>query len=417
MRFTPVMLALLLALSPGAVASAPTAPTTVQNPASVASAESDVSVAPSDTDTVGISTNGNTSAVMTLGTAPARTAFDSPSLSLGSSLSMDRKEFETQFDANVLDRQVRSAATVEKRKQILNRYRYRIENRIISLKATEQQATREFSNGTISRSEYLRTLGYIDSKAHQTRRAIDTLEQQASRTQFGFYARSLKTKMVELEGPVRDRIRKSMQGKTDPTRIHVSTTANGVVLSMVTNGQYVREVHRMDNRDPSVSSQISIDEAYRNVVNPRFPWATIEENRLSEAKRRYPSLNVLRFRYTHPHGDLTAYVDRGTEKIYHTVQYKQLTGQTPLPTGPSVSNTSNNVTITADRTYAGGPLRVKLTNATGDPVQGDVTVNGERIGQTNSEGLLWTLSPAEQFEVSATYDFHRVNVTTTPVKS
>jgi hypothetical protein len=58
---------------------------------------------------------------------------------------------------------------------------------------------------------------------------------------------------------------------------------------------------------------------------------------------------------------------------------------------------------------------VRLTNATGAPLRGEVTVAGERVGRTGPNGALWTLGPAEQFRVSATHDDTTVNVTATPV--
>jgi hypothetical protein len=119
----------------------------------------------------------------------------------------------------------------------------------------------------------------------------------------------------------------------------------------------------------------------------------------------------------HPHGSFSAYLDGGTEKIFKEVQQKRLTGDTPLPTGPSVTNSSENLTVTVNRTYAGGPLRVELTNETGAPVSGEVRIDGELVGRTNADGLLWTLSPADRFEVTASYDFRTVNLTATPVQS
>ncbi|NHN60839.1 MULTISPECIES: hypothetical protein [Halorussus] len=409
MRFIPVMLALLLALSPGAVAVQASAPT--------GSAAQPSAVAPT-ADAAQSADDRNTTNVMTLGTAPARTAFDAPSLALGSSLAMDRGEFRAELGVKALDRQLRAANSTEEKKQILNRYRYRIENRIISLKAAEQQATQAFSNGTISKSEYLRTLGAIDSEVTDVKRLITAMQARASAVpRFGMQteANTLKGKLVTVEGPIRDRISATMRGEQSPARVYVATAENGVVLSTIVNGEYVREIVRTDRRNPASSKDSSMTAARQSVI-AQYPW-TYNHSSFTGADSRYGTTNIYQITFQHDQGELVVYYDGGTESVFREIQYKRLTGQTPLPTGPAVSNTSENVTLTVNRTFAGGPLRVRLTNATGAPIQGEITVAGDAVGRTGSDGVLWTLGPAEQFRVSATHDFTTVNVTAAPVEA
>ncbi|NEU58478.1 hypothetical protein [Halorussus sp. MSC15.2] len=355
---------------------------------------------------------------MTLGTAPARTAFDSPSLALGSSLTMDRGEFRTELTVKSLGQQLQATDSVEKKKQALNRFRYRIENRIISLKANEQQATQAFSNGTISKSEYVRTLASIDAEVADIRKLITEMRTRANsvpRFEMQTEAHTLRGKLVSLEGPVRNRITAAIRGEEPPIRVYVGTGTNGIVLSTIVNGKYVREIVRHDRRNPAASGDSTLGSARKDIIN-QYRWAF--ENRKSTATNAlYGTNNIYRMQMTHTHGKLVVYYDGGTESVFREMQHKRLNGETPLPTGPSVSNTSENVTLTVNRTFAGGPLRVKLTNATGAPVQGDVTVAGDPVGRTNSDGVLWTLGPAEPSRVSATYDFTTVNVTAAPVES
>ncbi len=420
MRLTPVMLALLLALSPGAVAvqaSAPTAPAPARN-ASLTPVSMNDSLAQTDGGTIRLSVDGNTTNVTTLGSEPARTAFDTPSISLGSSLTINRDEFETKLNRNVLDRQLRSAETIEKKKQILNRYRYQIENHIISLKARERQATQAFTNGTISASEYLRTLGHIDAKAGEIRTLVDTLRSRADsipRVTMDTESYSLNGKLVMLEGPVRDRLSATVQGQKSSTRTYVATNEDGVVLASILNGQYVREIVRKDRRNPALSDKSTIGSARDSIIE-RYRWA-FDNRRSTGTNQQYGTNNIYRMWIKHTHGELVAYYDGGTESVFREIQYKRLTGDTPLPTGPSATNTSENLTVTVNRTYAGGPLRVELTNETGAPVSGEVRIDGELVGRTNAEGFLWTLSPADRFEVRASYDFRTVNLTATPVQS
>ena len=415
MRPIPVMLALLLALSPGAVAmqaSAPTAPA------------SDVAEQPATdgteqigNDTVQTAPDRNTTAVLTLGTDPARTGFDSPSLSLSDSLTMDREGFRTQLSITELDQQLASAETDEDKKRVLNRYRFQIENRIISLQAEEERVTNAFSNGSLSEREYLRSLGHVDAEAEEIRNAIDAMEERSrdvSQFSLNTEASTLKGKLVAVEGPVRNQIGRAVRGDVDGVEIYVATAETGVVLSTIVGDTYVREIVRTDLRDPSVSRQLSHIQAHDAVLD-HYGWASENIDSGGTNAFRFGSTNVFFVSVSHRHGELVAYIDGGTEEVFKEVQHKRLAGENSLPPGPGVVNTSENVTLTVNRTYPGGPLRVQLTNETGAPLQGQVTVGGESVGRTNSNGVLWTLGPAEQFEVTATYEDATVNVTTTPV--
>ena len=419
MRLIPVMLALLLALSPGAVALQVSAPTT---PASDTAEQTDTVLDQTDNDIVQPETDGNTTPVMTLGTDPARTAFGSPSLALGSSLAMSRSGFQTQLSVNALDQQLKDATNSEQKKRVLNRYRYRIENRIISLKATEKRVTQAFSNGTISERDYLHTLARIDAEAEEIRKVTRAIQERAGSIQdFGMpnIVRETNGKLVTLEGPVRDRISKSIRGTSSPTRVYVETADTGVVLSTMVGETYVREIIRTDRRDQSASGVMSLQET-QNKVFEAYPWAA--ENADGGYGTNPYGSNIYSVWIEHSHGKLVTYVDGGTEKVFKEVQYKRLTDKNSLPPGPGVQNTtstlatSQNVTLTVNRTYPGGPLRVKLTNATGAPLDGRITVAGEPVGRTHGDGILWTLGPAKQFRVSATYEDTTVNVTATPVK-
>jgi hypothetical protein len=405
------MLALLLALSPGAVAMQASAP---MSSASDAVAQSETSRI--DNDSLQTAPDGNTTTVMTLGADPARTGFDSPSLSLGDSLMMDRDGFKQRLSITELDQQLATAETDEQKSQILNRYRYRTESRIISLQAREERATNAFSNGTISEREYLTTLGRISVAASDIETVIDALNERSQSTRFSFDDDSLKAKMAPIQGPVRDQIADAIRGSAHQATIYVETADTGIVLSTIVNGQYVREVYRADNRDPSAQPSITVKEANEEVIQSRYPWISEPNQHWTGSERLvYRPIQVVRADYEYSHGNLTAYVDTGTAEVYREIQHKRLTGENSLPPGPGVVNASENLTLTVNRTYPGGPLRVKLTNETGAPLRSQVTVAGESVGRTNAEGILWTLGPVEQFEVTATHEDATVNVTATPV--
>lgn len=429
MRLAPVMLALLLALSPGAVAfhaAAPSAPASTENLSVVQSGTDSLSGAQSATGLrSGTQTNitlperdGNTTSVMMLGTEPARTAFDRPSLALGSSLGADHDGFRTQLSVNTLDEELAATDNVENEKQILNRYRYQIENRIISLEAKERQRTLAFSNGSLSKSKYLRALGQIDSEVDEIQTLIDAMQTRAqSVRQFNMdtEASTLEGQLVNLDGPVRDRLGQIVRGQAPSTQVYVETAESGVVLSTIVGDTYVREIVRTDRYNPGASNQMSLQDVRQEIEN-QYSW-TASNMESSGIDSKYGTTNVYEMWFDHSQGRLVVYYDGGTESVFKEVQHKQLVGSQSTPTGPSVTNSSANLTLTVNRAYSGGPLRVKLTNATGTPLQGEITVDGETIGRTSQNGILWTLGPVEQFQVNATYDDRAVNATVTPIDS
>jgi len=410
MRITPVMLALLLALSPGAAAIQPAAPLAPVADGRVGT-----------TDVVRPAMNENTTAVLTLGADPDRTAFDSASVSLGRALAADRASVETEISVGSLDEQLAAAGSERRKKQVLTRYRYQIENRVISLRSDERRATEAFSNGSLSASAYVRTLGRIDAEAEHVRHTVQALQTRAQQLpDFGMpnVDTSMQVRLLSVEGPVRDRISKSLRGTRDPVRVHVSAANRSVALSMIRDGEYVREVVRPDRRDSGTTESLTVGRAF-NLVLEQYPW--VRNNTAGGSSSQYSPTDVYDVTVNHNHGNFTASLDAGTGKIFKEIQYKRLDGQRSLPPGPGVRNTtsrafgSENVTLTVNRTYPGGPLRTKLTNDTGAPLDGTITVDGEPVGRTGSDGVLWTLGPADQFRVSATRDGTTVNVTAVPV--
>lgn len=406
MRLAPVMLALLLALSPGAVA--------VQTAAPIDGSTS--TTTPLESRATVQTENQNTPATLTLGKEPQRKSFETPPVSLSDSLAANRNKVETDLTIGTFARQFQTVKSRADKQQLLNRFRYQIENKIISIESREQRASRAFNNGSITSREYARTLGQIDIQAEHLQQQINAMRERAnsvSRFNMDSEADTLQGKLVTLEGPVRDRIGKTMQGRATSTNIYIATAESGVVLATITDSTYIREVTRYDLRNPGAKDEVSgsLTES-RDMINDHYPWAT---NHTSGSRASlFGTTNVYREIKSHTQGELTAYLDGGTEAIFREIQHKHLRPQ--LLTGPTVRNSTEDLTLNVNRTYPGGPLRVELLNATGAPLDGTVTVAGEEIGRTGSDGILWTLGPTRQFQVSATHDFTTVNVTTRPTQ-
>lgn len=415
MRLVPVMLALLLALSPGVVAIGMDAPAaTGQHSVSVPADASGDSTTSVDQDVSTPPLDRNETTVLGIDEEPDNAGFASPTPSLGGTLAAERESVETEVRIGSLDRQLEAATTEEAKRRVLNRYRFQIENRVISLEAREDRAIAAYSNGSTSTAAFLRTLARIDAETGEIRTSIATLADRADAVETTVDARSLQARFVLLESPLRDRILRATTARGPSPRTYVATAETGIEVSMSFDDTFAREAIRFDNRDPTESGSMTLPEA-ESLVYDRYPWTRTPSGGTSTTP--YGSTNVYAMTARHANGNLTAYVDGGTEQIFKEIRYEELDGETILPTGPAVSNESENVTVTVNRTYPGGPLRVTLTNATGSPLDGRVAIDGTRVGQTGPDGVLWTLGPVEQFQVSATHEFTTVNLTARPTET
>jgi hypothetical protein len=179
------------------------------------------------------------------------------------------------------------------------------------------------------------------------------------------------------------------------------TVGDGVMLSAVDGDEYVRETYRPANLDQELAG-------YGDpitFVRGTYPWVANNS--------RAPSYSLLGryavlFSTSHSHGELEVYYDVSTERVYVERQQRRLS-QTPVTYDSSAS--ANNTTLHVSRTYTGGPVNVRVENATGGGVEAPVTLDGADVGTTGDDGELWAVSPGGEYEVSVEVDGETLNAT------
>jgi hypothetical protein len=211
-------------------------------------------------------------------------------------------------------------------------------------------------------------------------------------------------------GPVRERVGAALAGDAPPTRVYVSTTPRGVSLAALTESGYVRETYRGELRragrtalNRSAASAVVAD-AYPSV------WAARQAVSVDPAR-----LSVVRV--TYDGGELAAGVGAGNRRVFRDVHRQSLV---VAGTDETAVNTRDGLQIAVNRSYAGGPMRVRLTDADGDPVNASLTVgpaggDSVPVGRTGPDGERWTLTPADRFTVVAIRDRSVVFVTMDPL--
>ncbi len=398
-RAFPVLVAVLLICSPAV--------------ASESGMSSSSATTPNVTNPVQPPGFNNTAYHLSLGN-PDRSDTYTPSLSLSTALQMDRSKLQAQKRMNTLDERLSNAKSNGEKRQILVRFSGNLSARLSAIQTKERTASQQFASQKIKTSRYVKDLALVETEADNVKSSMEYMKSEAEQEgviRFSPNEWEFRTYLIPLQSRVRKSLVSDLQYETDPKPIYVATTSDGVVLSTVSGNQYIREAYRADYRNGSIHSNLDGSEKY-SLTMSQYPWVN-QTNTTSGTNLNYRR-GVALTKIIHSQGLINAYLDSGTKKIYREVQYKYLTGDNHVPYGTAVRNNSTNLNLVVNRTYSGGPLRINLTDGSGDPVNGRIEVGNTPLGTTGKDGTIFTVSPSREFTVRATHDSETLKVTLTP---
>lgn len=347
-------------------------------------------------------TEPNVSRILSLPPGPApTTAIESVTIDVGIATSFGTNASAARMETIALRERVTSADTTAERRRLALGAVDDIETRTTALRLKYQTAVREYANGGTTARNLVVELARIQANADELAarlRALTALAEEPGG--FELDTARVQSLLYDLEtfgGPVTERVVTALRGDEDPTRVYVGATGASVAVTTLDDDAYVREVYRADLRrfnGTGIRAEVA-----RNVTARSYPeiWAA----RTSTSGSGEGGTFV--YEVTYPSGHLTAFVDGGTERVFSEHQRINVT---TLPNWPVANNTQNGLTLSVNRTYAGGPLRITLVDAdTGDPVDATVQLGrgGDSItvGRTGADGTLLTLSPQGQYYVTA----------------
>lgn len=347
-----------------------------------------------------VGTAENSSRVLLLTEADAA-AFGEPDAKVSNTLQAGHEQLATTLQLQQVERRLDSAETDAEQREILENATEWAERRLNTLQERERTARSQYVDGSITAAEYVLELGAIHTQASKL---VDRIGGTGSDGTLYDYAGALtdsdvrnrlsriRTQLVALEGPVRERVAAAVHGERNDVRIHV-TAGNGVMLSTIEDGQYIRETYREDNIEDETGEYGDISE----IVGGYYPW--VSNN--TEGGSRFTLSGQFASQYSanHPQGSLRAWVSAATDRVY--VERQQL-ALDRLPADVEVSATTNNTMLSTAQTYAGGPLLVRVQNETGAPIDSRVYLDGEAVGETGIDGRLWVLSPAGDYTITTT---------------
>lgn len=323
---------------------------------------------------------------------------------LGTALMSADDELRVDYEQETLVRSGFEDASSQEREAMVRAGYERLQERTDVLEDRERAAVREHAAGDRSTTKLLQTFSRNYHESGVIASALDELVGYANRVpEYSLSIRDDKSVLEMHRTDVRSQL------DTTPDRfgnerkhLTVRTAETGYSLSVL-DRNYVREATRFDNRNASLPNQFDDITDAHGTAQELYPWVfgADHETHSSDAVERR-TVQLYRIQAIHDQGQLTAYLDGGTSSVHREIQtldYEQ------LPTISSDRWTDGGLELSINQTAANGPAEVSVADAeTGEPVSAAVSIDGESVGETGSDGSLWLLPPDGEFDLRADAD-------------
>jgi hypothetical protein len=367
-------------------------------------------------DVAPIASPGNTSNYLALPDgADTRNRFGNATLDFGATVAADSARLQESLDSQIAIEAFRAAPNSSAKTESLRRAANDLENRTAALDRHQKRTIEQFAADRISTEMLFRRIAEIDSRARAIYSSTQRIERIAENTEGYVVPFDLSARFNNIEQRAgllytgwRSNVRESLAGTQGSRQYLLSGTNDALVAAGAVNGQYVREAYidsqyqrgGNDRFDGSLSDAL-------DYVYELYPWA--------EANQRPPYSDidtlvgsVYQVEINHQQGRLLTYLDGSTGNVFLEIQQTRLS---TLPVAETVTETneSADLSLRTNLTYPTGPMELTVRNtATGTPADARITVDGQFVGETGTDGSLWTVQPDETARIVATDGDDRV---------
>ncbi|MDR9411138.1 MAG: hypothetical protein RI544_00805 [Haloquadratum sp.] len=321
---------------------------------------------------------------------------------LGEGLWFDRQASTARLATTVAIAEIDAAPDPTTKQQATLRAVSQIEQRVVALTASQQQAITAFGTGELGADAFLWELARIDAVARELQHRQAAIEARTDADPaLALSAARLDTlagELAVLTGPVRAEVRAVVTGEAPSNRFFAQVGPQSVVLSVISDGVYIREAYRGEFREGGPDSSISSSRA-EEVVQEGYP--TIWSMRTTPDPEQIDDGVSARIELEHERGRLVAYVDAESERVFRGVQYRPLE---LTSTRQSSSAVKDGLRLTAHPTFPGGPILFELVRTDdGAPLDAPITVGppGGRSVVVGETAAVWTIEPAAAYQVTA----------------
>ncbi|WP_137682965.1 DUF7094 domain-containing protein [Haloarcula mannanilytica] len=345
------------------------------------------------------------------------TTYNRSSLDVGVAVAAGSRELRNDYAATNFEQRFFQRDSEAARDRLVDETLDDIEARQTSLERRNQRAIRQYADGIITATEFLRQRALVDAESRQLgtrleriRTAAGTAPGYSLSQDQRFRLENNRGVLETYRGPISQRVSAEIAGATEPNAVYLEASSEGYMLSTVADNQYTRETYLGTERDRDATDQFAQTDDSLNAVNTRagelYPWLYSEQY---PAVQTYGRSAIYEIQANHPNGQLTAYLDGGTTNVFFETQHLELT---TISRSEVVTNVNQSARIRIQRSFESGPLLVTVTdNSTDSTANATVRINGKRIGTTGPDGALWTVEPRGEYTVTATtQDGERVRV-------
>lgn len=314
------------------------------------------------------------------------------------------QEIHSAHDAESFERRLQSVES-DRRTDVAGAQLETVKERFERLDRRQAVLFDEYSSGEISSATLLRELIALQAAVESQAALVDRAESDADPSaDFRVELESL-VDAISVEQPVTDRLQGSLVGSEEPTTVYLQSADGALVLALIDGDVHLRQATLLDERNLAEDDQFGEDlspggysEAQQR-MEALYPWAyNLPDLRIGGEDLSVYS-QIYQLGLDHPQGELTVYFDGATKNVFHETQRLRLE---TLPIQRTVENSTEVGTLTVETTRATGAMRVTAEDAGGSGTDSTVLIDGQEVGTTGDDGVLWTIQPASEFEVTMT---------------
>lgn len=334
-------------------------------------------------------------------------------IDIGTGLRGETEHLDARYRSISLEERLAAAESDAQRRTVIRNELSAYSALVSDLRQQEIDIARAYADDEIDERTLLLELGLIHARADAYEDALYTLDASADATtdidvssEIGVYRSEFET----LQGPIRERIVENYRGDAAPITIFVGTATHGISLATLEDQNYNRETVRVDHWNPGGEHSLtSLTDAIER-AETLYPWAFADER----GSRSYGEASAAAYRASSDFGEgsIQIYLDRSTANVYREYQALDVNRISPVQV---VNESENDLRLSLERTYQGGPTRITVTDSTsGEPIDATVSIANRSAGTTGDNGELWTIMPRGSVTVTATTPEADITINYTP---